>query len=351
MKMSMIRGFFNIIVKNFFSLRDWQVKLICLFLSLGLYFYVINEGVLEKSIEIPYRLVNQPKNLAIASRLPRSIGVVIRGKQEVIARVTKKSITAEIDLLNAQKGDNQNFPISLEKNDLPDGIDIISYFPEKASISFEEFGTKEVHVYAQIGGSLPEGYEIGKVSVNPPMITLNGPKSLLEKTNAVYLQKISIEGSTATVNKTLKIMVNSNLSTKAKFANVTIPVIESKGIRLISAPVQVDGIIDLDRRLTYKLEQTRVNIKVRIPTNVKDISAKDFRVWIDISGTAIDSQGNIVPSADDIQDVSIKALRKIDGLEVIGVDPERVRIIYTKKIRKPTLPGPGPIKPNPTGNQ
>lgn len=319
------------IVINFFSLKDWQVKTICLLLSIGLYYYVINEDVEERSLQVPLTVVNKPKNLAISTNIPKYVRVYLKGDKGILSRISRKSIQGEIDLIGAVDQEKQEFSITLEKIDLPEGIKIVSYKPEKITLQFEEIETKELQLIPQVVGNPAEGYEKGRVKVAPEFITVSGPKSQLDKVSNAYLQKISIEGRDASIQRRVRIFLNENLISKSKYATISVPILESKGIRTFNVPIIVEGIVDLDKRLNYRLSQSRITVRARVAANNKDLSEKDFKAWIDISGTAIDSLGNIVPSDVDEQKVSVRLNRKILDTEILGNEPERIHIYYSKK--------------------
>lgn len=315
----------------FFDLKNWNIKLICLLLALGLYFWVQNEDVEERRLNIPLEILNLPKNLVMASTPPKFTRVVIKGSKKILTSLTSASIRSEIDLLTAQLGNNQSFNVKLKQVDFPDRVEVINFSPKRVTLNLEEIETKKLKLNIIIEGKLKEGYELGKPTVQPEFVMASGPKSVISKLEKVEMEPVSIEGKFSEIRQRVRVMTTDSVVSKTKSAVVRIPVFELTGVKKFTLPIQVEGILDLDKRIKFRISRKSVSIKVKVPSKIKNLKVSDFKAWIDISGTGLDSQGNIVPRAEDIQEISIKYPKNISGLVFLASEPDKVKIFYTVK--------------------
>jgi YbbR domain-containing protein len=293
----------------------------------------------ERRLNVPLEILNLPKTMALTTKIPKYIKVTVKGPKRILSTLTSNSIKSELDLLTAQVGEEQSFKISIRKLEIPERLEVVNFIPQRINIKFEEIDSHRVRLTPKISGKPKSGFIAGRAIVQPDYIDITGPKSSLEKIREIALPKVEIEGRSSEVYQRVRIILKNSLKSKIKTALVRVPIFETKGIRVFTVPIRVEGVMDLDKRLNYRISHKQIDIKVQLPSKVKDLKSSNFKAWIDISGTGIDSQGNIVPNEVDSQEISVKYPKGIKGLEFLGSSPEKVTIYYSKK-KLESLPGP-----------
>jgi hypothetical protein len=219
----------------------------------------------------------------------------------------------------------------MERRDLAEGVTIEEYSPKKLKLRLEEVSQKEIQVIPRVVGSPPEGYERGKVRVKPEFVTIRGAQSLLADISQVYLSAINIDGRKKSVRQRAKLLLKDAIHSQIKSAYVYIPIVKSSAIQTYEIPIVVEGVVDLDTRLGYRLSHKTTTVRLRVPAKLSDFRRTDIKAWIDISGTGIGPNGKIFPSKMDTQNISIKLPTDKEGLELLGTTPDKVTIQYYKK--------------------
>ena len=171
-------------------------------------------------------------NLAYVN-IPDSLLLTGSSKQQIDTRLQasgfkflgfnfgKKDI--EIDLAQVRNNGNSFFINKEEyqkqiEEQLPDNMTLLSVDQDTLYIYFKKLFTKEVEVVADINLELAQNHMLeGKLRVNPPFVTVKGPKSEVEVVDRVYTVNTSLTGVSESFNSSLKLarspeMVNTSYS-------------------------------------------------------------------------------------------------------------------------------------------
>ena len=193
-----------------------------------LWFTVSSDHMVERSVRVPLVFRNTPANLDIAPDAPDQVEVHLRGR---VSQLTgdQGGVIVYIDLSDARAG-SRLFHLRTDQVTLPWGIEATQVFPSTVMLTLEATGTKRVNVEATVEGKPAEGFEVGKITVEPAMVDVVGPESELKVLRSAITETVMIEGAKETVTRSASIgVMNSSLRLReSRTARVTVEVIRKK---------------------------------------------------------------------------------------------------------------------------
>src|SRR5436309_6822421 len=155
---------------------NWHVKLISLILAVMLWMVVATEPSSELGLEVPLEYRNIPSQLEITGDTTNAVQVQLRGSSNVIRDISAKDVSTTIDLSKMRPGD-RIVPLSPQNVQAPFGAEVIRVNPSSVRFNLERTMRKTVAVIPTISGQPSDGFEIGKVMVDPNKVEVEGPES------------------------------------------------------------------------------------------------------------------------------------------------------------------------------
>jgi YbbR domain-containing protein len=156
--------------------HNWLLKLFSIFLAFMLWMIVATEASSEVGMEVPLEYRNIPSQLEITGDTTNAVQVRLRGSANVIRQISAKDVSTTIDLSKMRPGD-KIVPLSPQNVQAPFGAEVIRVNPSSVRFNLERTITKSVPVVPTIAGQPSDGFEIGKVLVNPGKVDVEGPES------------------------------------------------------------------------------------------------------------------------------------------------------------------------------
>lgn len=173
--------------------KNMGFKIVALVLASGLWMIVSaqrREQVTEQAFRLPLQFTGIPEGLIVTSEdLPEYITVRIRGPESRIQAFSARNRSVQVDLSQATAGEIDQ-AISDAQIDIRDPLNIVSIDPPRVTLELERRDQEIVPVRPFTVGTLPAGYELGEVSVNPAQVMISGPESAIEETTEVATERI-----------------------------------------------------------------------------------------------------------------------------------------------------------------
>lgn len=173
--------------------NNLALKIIALILAGGLWMIVSaqrREQITEQAFRLPLQLTGIPDGLIVTSEnLPDFITVRVRGPESRIQTFSARNRSVQVDLSGATAGEIDQ-SVTAEQIDIREPLQIVSIDPPRVTLHLERRSQKIVPVRPFTVGTLPVGYELGEVSVNPGQTRISGPSSAIEGTTEVATERI-----------------------------------------------------------------------------------------------------------------------------------------------------------------
>lgn len=304
----MRRNFLLIFVSFLFAVLLW------LYINLSLT-YTIN-----KVARLDFKL---GKNQAIASELPDSVDLVLRGKGwDLFLLSLKGKSDFSIDLTNYRKDARLNLLQSLQDNgELPSSISVLNVNPQFIELVFDNVTSRKVAVRNNIKVIPKEGYVIvGSPRIQPDSVKITGALSIINKIKALGTESLKIENVSGNFSKEVKIVDTSNKNMKIEPDRVTISyqieLAAEKSFDNVEVNVQnIPG----DREVLLIPPGVKVFVRGGVEILSK-ISAESIVAYINYKEIEEDKLGYVVPE-----------IKLPSEISLVKLEPEKLQYIIKRK--------------------
>jgi YbbR domain-containing protein len=174
---------------------NWPVKMLCFAAAVLLFIFHNMTNLSERYFTIPLQLRSNP-TLSPASEYPLRVRVSLRGDEDKVFSVLEEDITAFADLSRETGEGVFKFPIMIRKRATGQNSDPIEIRvdPDTITLTLERRMVRNVRV-APIIRILPaSGYNLEQYSVFPPAVTVEGPRSRIQKLASIGTDEIDLSG-------------------------------------------------------------------------------------------------------------------------------------------------------------
>lgn len=223
------------------------LKAIALGFAIGLFAFLYGQQD-EQLRTVPISIVMRPpgdgSNRELMTPIPASIHVTLRGPARDIDRAIQAGVPPiEIDLRSGHK-----HQIAFDKSmfQLPAELQITIIDPPSIDLEWEDVISRSIAVQASITGQAATGYTVrGVPDVDPPHLTVRGPRSVVEVMQFARLAPFDVSGLSEGVHRR-RIAIDSPPS-RAKFlgpgsANVAVTIARRLSeARFENRPIEVIG--------------------------------------------------------------------------------------------------------------
>lgn len=130
--------------------------------------------------------------VVISNDAEQTVSVRLRGPRDIVRSLTSNQISVTANLANKEPGERV---IQLRPEDVsrPDNVEVLQIEPSSIKIRLEQTVTRMVKVEPQFMGQLADECEIYRVTVNPPMVEIEGPQSRVKEVANVATETINLD--------------------------------------------------------------------------------------------------------------------------------------------------------------
>lgn len=202
---------------SFRDFRSWiraffmkhLLKFAAMILAVMIWSMVRYQFQIDKTVTVWVTVATRTGEIPLGTPSPEKITVNLRGSKSVLENLSGGDLKIVLNTENAEKpsgtgpsGENgQNFQWNVSAKDVQIpfllGVQVVSLEQKRVSMLIDNTESRELPVEAVLDEtSLPPGYKVGKVTVNPGKITVTAPSTKLEKINVIRTLPVSLEGIT-----------------------------------------------------------------------------------------------------------------------------------------------------------
>ncbi len=180
--------------------RNPGLKVLALVIALTVWFALSGERrerTSERSYHVPLSIVNIPRRTLIASPLPASVDIRLRGPFTALRQLEPDKLEAVLDLSSAQPGERV-YRLTAEDVNVPPDIEVISLAPQAIPFLLDTLEEKQIPVTPEVTGQPAAGMRIADVRVEPAAVRIEGPAGALSRMSTVRTVPVSADGRSAT---------------------------------------------------------------------------------------------------------------------------------------------------------
>lgn len=188
-------------------LPNFGLKLLSLVLATGLWLAISpDEQPAEVAVRAPIVFRRLPSDLEISSETIPEAQIRVRAPERVIRQLRFNDVHAELELADAKPGD-RTFDLTSQQISHPRDLTVVQVVPSQVHLAFDTRLTREVEIRARVTGNFLTGEQITKVEVNPPRITITGPRHHVETVDSATTDPVDATGTTSRATFTTNVYV------------------------------------------------------------------------------------------------------------------------------------------------
>ena len=170
------------------------LKLVSLFLAIGLWTVVARSPVAEIEMKVPIEFHNLPDNLEIDSASFTEAQIRIRGPERLIHQLQAADVHAEVDLASVQSGE-RTFDLTGRQVRVPQDLEVVQIIPAQFHLSFDNRETRTVEVRPRVTGNFASGLRVKQVIADPPNVMITGPRRRVEAVEDATTDPVDVSGA------------------------------------------------------------------------------------------------------------------------------------------------------------
>jgi len=264
--------------------RHLGLKLWSVVIAVLLWLVVAGEQTVERGLRVPLELQQFPSGLELQSEPPALIDVRVRGSSTALGQIAGGDIVAVLDLHSARPG-RRLFQLSADQVRAPFGVQVVQVSPSNLTLTFENTATRRLPVIASVEGSPAPGFIVGKIVVEPAMVDVVGPETVVARVTEALTEPVSVADAKSEVKDTVAVGVLDpalRLAT-SQTASVKVQILPGPEERELSArPVHLRG---MSPGLVATAIPPAADLVLRgAKASLARVDPEDVVVYVDVAG-------------------------------------------------------------------
>lgn len=289
------------------------LKVLSLFISVSLWFYVLNSEPLEVERRVELVFIT-PTDLAINVEVPKSVNVKIKGSRAFVQNIDLTQEKMVIDLRDYPY-DQETFAVTFDPSmvQLPFGVEVQEITPQQVVLSLEREIKKRVPIRLRTVGEVGKDLKLISKEFSPRDFMIKGPYHAIKKVTLLNTLPVDLESLDGSGELRLK-------------------------LEPIDPRIEIEDLKDINFYYTIKPNKANLtldNIEVGFLSKSNNYQALRNRVSVDIL-VAADKLDEIKP--DDILIIgNLTGLRRgkhlvkltadlPEGVNLLKINPEKVEV-------------------------
>lgn len=192
-------------------LHNIGLKVLSLLLATGLWLAISpDERPAEVAVRAPIVFERVPADIEISSETIPEAQIRVRGPERLIRQLRSYEVHAELELADAKPGE-RTFDLTSQQISHPRDLTVVQVVPSQVHIAFDTRLTREVEIHPRVTGNFLTGEQITKVDVDPPRITITGPRHHVEMVDSATTDPVDATGTTSRATFTTNVYVSDPL--------------------------------------------------------------------------------------------------------------------------------------------
>jgi len=205
------------------------LKVLALIIALGL--WLAGHRDTERAIEVPVEFRNIPSDLMVSDNRVDYVVLRLMGPRTLISTLDSEDLKLSMDLKGAKSG-SASYPLGAHSFNVPRGVTIARITPPVIHLRLEPVLKRAVPVTVHISSGPPAGYKVYQTTVQPPVVSVQGPADDVKRLTSVETVPIDIEETNGVVTRKVRLSADGKaLSFSPDQVDVAISVDEEESTR------------------------------------------------------------------------------------------------------------------------
>jgi len=256
----------NLLGKIFSTITgNLSIKISSLAIALTLWIFVVTGSEYVHVIEVPIKLRNVQPDRVLAQQIPEFAKVRMRGTGRQFLNNMLRTTFADVGIMLEMSRIRFFYDFELEPylKRFPDRLSVPRNFglelveivsPDTIKVRLDSFIEKEVIVIPRVNVSMDPGYiQVGDFNIEPSVVKISGPASLLNNINQVFTEERDFEARKNSVNETIDLNVEnpelvqldpSSVQLTASIQSIGVRTVEGIEVKVRNVPENLKAIVN-----------------------------------------------------------------------------------------------------------
>jgi YbbR domain-containing protein len=209
--------------------------------------------------------------------------VLLSGPEDKLKQV--EQVYVEVDLGDYNFNYHQQLPVKVEDRNGNLLLDWINVTPSQVDVLVpvvHELPAKTVPVKTPVEGTPEDGFEVGRIVVEPELLTILGEQPVLDGIESITTEPVNIDGETQDVVERVAVIVPKGVTLDRENNNVTavVRIEQTKDKSFVGLPVLAKN---TPEGLTPEFPAPTVNISVKGAESLMErLMGADIEVFVDL---------------------------------------------------------------------
>ena len=194
-----------------YVLHNFGLKITSLLIATGLWFMIApEEQQAEVALRAPIVFQHLPPQIEISTETIPETQIRVRGPERVIRQLSSNDVYAALELGNVAP-EERTFDLTAQQIRHPRDLAVVQVVPSQVHLGFDTRLTREVQVRPRVTGNFLAGEQLAQIDVDPPRITISGPRRHVEKVESASTDPVDASGTTGRATFTTNVYVTDPL--------------------------------------------------------------------------------------------------------------------------------------------
>lgn len=262
--------------------RNPGYKLLSLAIAIVAWLYVQGSQVVEAKVRARVVWPHLERLLPVEP-LPASVTLTVGGPRNATRRAQQGDVTIPVDLSGATAGEVTLDFSSLPIHGLPANVAVQKVDPQTIRFTLDEVSAKKVRITPKLLGDPANGFQVVSDDVKPPVVTIRGPRSVIERVSEVPTMPVDVSG----ISKDIEQRVDLDLPRTVDLVTDDTPRV-SVDVEPTNAQREFDGVpVDVWRADGWRVDPPTVKVVLEGPTTeVNAIDDQEVVVFVHLPDPA-----------------------------------------------------------------
>jgi YbbR domain-containing protein len=207
------------------ALGNWPLRLLALLIAFVLWLFVVGSERRQVSTTADIEYVGLRPDVVLLGDLPDRLDLQLETTRWAGRRVTREPLRVRVDVATLQEGETM-VPISPADVEAPPGIRVTRIAPPWVRVTLARALERPLPVVPTVRGAPARGHVVQRVTVDPPTVTVRGPRTTIERRDRVETAPVDVSGSRRNVTQTVALLLPEFVTptTRAHTVQVTVEI-------------------------------------------------------------------------------------------------------------------------------
>ena len=168
------------------------LKVLALIIAVGL--WLAGHRDTERAIEVPVEFRNMPTDLMVMDNRVDYVVLRLMGPRTLVSTLDADEMKLSLDLNEAKPG-SLSYPLAAEYFNIPRGVAVARITPPVIQLRLEPVVRRTLPVSVRLSGKPAPGYRVAQTTVQPEIVSVEGPAEDVQRLTAIETVPVDIEQS------------------------------------------------------------------------------------------------------------------------------------------------------------